>query len=46
MRSQLTLTYTVIPIRGSGRFARPFATDLDIGQVDGVFASTIRTREP
>ncbi len=45
MRSQL-MTYTVIPIRGSGRVARPFATGLDIGQAGDVIASTRRKRAP
>ncbi len=45
MRS-LIKTLTMIPIRGLGRVARPFAWDLDIGQARGVFASTRRTREP
>jgi len=45
MRS-LIKTLTVIPIWGSGRVARPFATGLDAGQVGDRIASTVRKREP
>jgi len=46
MRSDLTMTYTKIPIWGFGRVARPFATGLDIGQVGDRFASIRRKRAP
>ncbi len=46
MRSDLTMTYSKIPIWGPGRFARPFATGLDIGQVGDRIASTRRKRAP
>ena len=45
MRSQLK-TLTVIPIWGSGRVARPFATGLDSGQAGDAIAQTRRKREP
>lgn len=46
MRSDLTMTYTKIPIWGSGREARPFATGLDIGRVGDRIAATRRKRAP